>query len=241
MLLSLLLVGCGPLWDRLAAYTDADVAGGLVLGVAAPEGVDLSLSEYGEGAVASAFLATLEGELVDEAALQLRSPSNGLIALTIESEGVWTATAKDGLVYTVGERLTLVRNGVDILSVDAAPLAEVTLPEAYVAGVPLEVDASGQDYDGLLVSVVDVVTGATVWTNTPDETTEMTSLLLEEAVLAVTIPGQVFKPESVYAVGVAGLRGNAPDDVAEVNVLASSMMSGILEFWPVSTVTIPVP
>lgn len=228
-----LLLGCDEIDALFAGITDPDVAEGLVVGLDAPEDLDLTGTPFENGGRAAAYLSTVGGDPV-VADLELMSPSNGRITLVDEGEGVWSSPADLDVTYVVGDTYVLRRDGAEILRAEAAPPVSLTLPSVHARGVVLSLDASDQDFDGLLASVLDLETREEVWTNVPDDAEAVQAMLLEEPVLALDIPGEIFSDAGAYAIGVAGLRMNEAVDVTDVNALASLMATGVLQMRPLT-------
>lgn len=228
-----LLFGCDEIDALFASVTDPEIAEGLVMGVRAPAELDLTDTPFENGGRAAAYLTTVDGTPIP-ADLALLSPANGRVALVDEGEGVWATPGDLDLAYVVGDTYVLHRDGAEILRAEAAPAVEMTLPAMHAAGTALRLDAAGQDFDGLLASVLDLETREEVWTNVPGDAEAIQAMLLEEPVLAFDIPAEAFAGAGAYAVGVAGLRANEAVDVTDVNALASLMATGVLVMSPVT-------
>ncbi|MDP2315512.1 MAG: hypothetical protein Q8P41_21620 [Pseudomonadota bacterium] len=230
MTLFLLLIGCDEIDALLGGVTNPDVAEGLVVGLSVPADLDLSGTDFADGGRAAAYLSNVGGETPTDVALTLVSPSNGEITFASEGEGAWTTPEGQAVSYVPGETLILKRDGAEILRADGAPAASINLPLTLSAGEGIHIDVSYEDYDGVVVTVLNLATKEVTWTNAPEEAGVVYDMLVEEPVLVVDIPGEAFGQAGEYAVGVAGLQTNSVDEVTDVNTLSSIMATGILDF-----------
>lgn len=226
----LLLIGCDEIDALLGGVTDPDVAEGLVMALSAPADMDLSGTEYAHGGRAAAYISTIGGAMPTDLTLDLVSPTNGSLAFGNEGDGVWSTAEGTGVSYTPGETLIIKRDGAEILRALGAEAAAVVVPATHTAGAALAVDLGDADYDGLIVTVLDLATKEQRWSNAPDSAGVVYDMLVAEPVLTTEVPGEVFAAPGEYAVGVAGLRVNQAVDVTDVNTLASLMATGVLEF-----------
>lgn len=229
-----LLFGCEEIDALFAGITDPDIAEALVVGVQKPEGLDLGESRYNGTGRAGVYLRHVEDGPVTGATVTLTSPNDGTVTLDEEGDGVWSSPADPGLRYDVGGTYRIERDGVELHRAEAAPAPRLALPPTLAAGAALPIDASDQDYDGLLAVVLDPLTGEELWTNAPSDADAIQALLLEDPVLAFDIPAEAFPGPGVYAVGVGGLRANETIDVHDVNSLASVMATGVVVFSAVT-------
>ncbi len=230
----LLLIGCDEIDALLGGVTDPDVAEGLVVALSAPADMDLSGTEYANGGRAAAYISTVGGAMPTELTLDLVSPTNGSLAFGNEGDGVWSTAEGTGVSYTPGETLIIKRDGAEILRALGAEGAGIALPATHAAGTPLNVDLGDADFDGVIVTVVDLATQEQRWSNAPDSAGVVYDMLVAEPVLTVDVPAEVFATPGDYGVGVAGLRVNQAVDVTDVNTLASLMATGVLEFSKVT-------
>lgn len=225
-----LLGGCLDLEDLFAGVTSDHFAEATVLGLSAPADMDLSGTRYAHGARAGVYLATISGEPID-ASLALRSPSNGDIQLEAQGDGSWITP---GLVYTIGETYTVLRDGEEVLRAPAVGPPTFTVPANHPLGGGLTIDLDGQDFDRVLVTVLDLETGEEVFDNVPDDISAAMLELNEEDPLLAEIPGVTFDEPGAYAVGVAGLKPSSPADVQDLNTLVSLMATGVMVMVPVT-------
>lgn len=251
VLLIPLLAGCEGFTDKLEEYTNPTVIQGLVLGVAEPDfDFDLSGTDFDKGSAAVVFLADaasadeIEEAPIDGATVSVLTESTGKLGMKDEGSGQYTLTGDDGLTYTVGEDIDLnVVNGdsTSSASVTAPAAADADIPETHTAGSSLTVDLTGQSFSSVLIAVFDASTGDVTFSNQPEgikEIYEFTHGGTES--LVMDIPASAFPGQSVYAVGVAGLKNAGEDDYSEANPLLSTYMAGKMKFWPVSTIEVPM-
>lgn len=248
-----LLVGCEQLDDvkeTLDGWTNPLVMQGIVLGVAEPdiEGFDLSETELKNGAASTVFLADaasadeMEEAPVTGAEVFLASDTNGSLAFNEEADGQYLVTAEDGLVYNAGELTSVKVNMGDSKatgSVNTPPAPDIDVDPTHTAGTSLTLDLSSQDYDSVLAVVFDVSTGEITFSNQPEGVKELYEFThgSDGSGLVVDIPANAFSAESMYAVGVAGLRTAGSDDFEEMNTALSTLMAGKMAFYPVSTLS----
>jgi hypothetical protein len=214
----------------LSGATNPTAAGATVIGVSVPDDLDLADTRYGDGPHAGAYLTDLEGQPAD-GVLTLGTPADGTVEMEDRGDGTWVSSE---VAYSVGDTYTILRDGAEILRAEAAPPPTITLRRAHAAGEPLAIDLGGQDFDRVLVTVVDLTTGEERWDNAPADTEALLAALADTDALSVEIPGSALEEPGDLAIGVAGLRTNHPADVTDVNTLASMMATGVMSFQPVS-------
>lgn len=245
-----LLAGCDDLTDKLDEYTNPTVIQGLVLGVAEPDfEFDLSGTDFDKGSAAVVFLADaasadeIEDAPIAGATVSMLTETTGKLGMKDEGSGQYTLTGDDGLEYTVGEDMDLnIVNGDSTsgASITAPAAADADIPETHSAGTALTVDLTGQSFSSVLVAVFDASTGDVTFSNQPEGIKEIYEFTHGGAAsLTVDVPASAFPNESVYAVGIAGLKNAGEDDYTEANPLLSTYMAGKMKFWPVSTLTTP--
>lgn len=254
----LLLTGCGDIQKLLAlkdtfdAYTNSTVASTSILGVApaADERVDmaLALTDLGSGARATAWLVQAEGAGgLDEDGLsgqpvQLVIDGQG-VALEEQVAGEYSADGETGLHYLPRTEARLqidTEDGRKGLAIGLPDAPDFDLPAAHVAKEPLEVDLTGQDYDESLVMVLDVLTGAVTWEQTPKGAMELYEFARADGAVGwVDIPADAFPDESVYAVGIAGTWNADPETFEGVNVALTTGFAGRFRFVTTCTFTDP--
>lgn len=241
-----LLVGCEDLNEKLSDYTNPTVVQGLVLGVAQPDfDFDLSGTEFDKGTAAVVFLANaanadeIEEAPITGATVSMLSDSTGKLKMKDEGSGQYSLTGDDGLEYTVGEDLDLNivhADGTSGASVTAPAAANADIPETHTRGTALTVDLTGQSFNSVLIAVFDASSGDVTFSNQPEGIKEIYEFTHGgSGSLAVEIPASAFPGQSVYAVGVAGLKNAGEDDYTEANTLLSTYLAGKMKFWPVST------
>ena len=241
-----MLIGCTDLNEKLNDYTNPTVVQGLVLGVAEPDfDFDLSGTDFDKGSAAVVFLADaasadeIEEAPIAGATVSMLSESTGKLSMKDEGSGQYTLTGDGGLEYTVGDALDLNiehDGGTSGASVVAPAAADADIPETHTSGTGLTVDLSGQSFNSVLIAVFDASTGDVTFSNQPEGIKEIYEFTHGGASsLAVEIPASAFPGQSVYAVGVAGLKNAGEDDYTEANTLLSTYLAGKMKFWPVST------
>lgn len=252
MLVLLLTMGCdlGAIKDQIDGLTNPLVAEGMVIGIAEPQDdrIDLSSLGYDPGANITVFLADasnaadLNQALVSGATV---SASDGAteVDLPERESGVYTTDPMPGIDYAADATMTITavlddRMGTgDIVLPEGAGLAIV---EGHAAGDPLEIDVSGKGYTGTLITVFDTASGSLTYSNEPTDAKAVYDLTRGTTeVTTVTIPGEAFPGESVYALGFAGLVHTRSADFDGMNTLLSGILAGQLEFHPVVTVPLP--
>lgn len=231
--------------DTVDSVTNPTVIIGLDLGVEPPDSelIDLDQTPFGEGASAKVFLAradslsNLEDNLVSGATVTLISASNGGgFVLEDQGDGTYTGKGSDGLSYEA-EDVTIKAeddDGVHSLSVGAPQATDASIASTHGAGQPMSIDLSDQDYDGALVVVLDLDGGIT-FSNQPETVTELYDFAYGDGgdLLHVEIPGAAFEQPGVYAIGVAGTRNSAPEDMTDINTALSTLIAAKFRFYPV--------
>lgn len=248
VLLLPLLVGCEDLKDKFEGYTNPTVIEGIVLGVAEPDidGFDLSKTDYNKGTAALVFLADaasadeIEEAPITDATVSILSETSGKVGLSHEGEGSYSADSDDGLEYTVGEDLDLtvsLDESTSKVSVTAPAAADVDIDEQHTAGQAITVDLTGLSYSSVLVVVFEASSGDVTFSNNPDTIKEIYEFTHGGSDgLVVEVPGSAFPSQSLYAVGVAGLKNAGEDDFSGANTLLSTYLAGKMKFYPVSTI-----
>lgn len=244
-----LLVGCkdvDDLKDKVSGYTNPTVVEGLVLGVAEPDfEFDLSSTDFGKGATGVIFLADassadeIESAPISGAGVTIDSDTGGSSKLKDEGSGRYAVSGADGFSYTVGDAMDL---GIDLgddacgATVVAPAAASATISETHAAGDDLAIDLSGESFDSVLVVVFDTASGSVTYSNQPENIKEIYDFTHSgSGGLSLTVPGSALADQTIYAVGVAGLKNAGEDDWDNANTLLSSYMAGKMKFYPVST------
>ena len=212
---------------------------GLVVGLEVPDGIetDGTLLEIGAQAQAWVQRTTTNGVgVVDGAKVSLVSDRRGSVKL-VQDEATWSADGRDGLAYLAGDEVRLVvdyggERGSISMELPAGPV--LNLPEDHTPGVGIPVSIQPQagepDFDNGGVIVYELLSGEIVWESDYD---------VEEPVdpenLEITVPGETFQADGIYAVGVVGLMASGEDDLFGLNPLGSGMLVGQMVVGIVST------
>lgn len=227
-----LLAGCFDVEDFFAGATNETYAEATVVGIAASENMDLSATRYADGALAGAYFGRMDGP-ADVGFASLVTPSNGEIAFEAVDGGGWVAPP---FFYVPGEELILQQDGMPVLHTVAAQPAVFPLSPTHTAGAPMVIDLEGQDFDQVLVTLVDLESGVETWDNVPDDISAVSDALDSENPLRVEIPGEAFAGTGTRVLGVAGLSLSEPSDATGVNSLLSAIATGVLSFSSVQIV-----
>jgi hypothetical protein len=242
-LLLTLATGCDLLddiQDDVDGYTTPLVVQAIVLGVAEPgQDLDLGGTDFADGTV-----ATVMGADAQDAASMGDAPVTNAdvtaLGQALEEQEGGTYTGQ-GMTYTPGGEgvVKIVRadgsTGTATMTLPGPPAADV--PEFH-DGSPLLVDLSGQDYDRLVVVVLDVTSGDVTFTNVPEDIEALYDFATADEI-SLTIPASAFAGSGFYAVGLAGLQNGDPDTFEGFNTALSDVQAGQLKFWPLTTEDIP--
>lgn len=244
---SLLGIGTLDLDAEYDALTEPTVLQGWYVGIAPlADDINLDQTQWGSGALALVCAAnaetadTIEDTPIDGGAVSVIGNQLGTVALQEVDDGAYSSDGGGGLRYIVGDEVIVAiddgeKHTVAVATPDA-PAVEIA--DKHVKGDSLVLDASGQGYDGLLVVVVDLQSGDVLFDNTPQDAIDILNFLNGDAATSVVVPGVVFSGDSVFAVGVAGLKV-APDEAyTGINTILSRMMTGRFRFH--ATTTLPV-
>lgn len=246
MLVLLSLLGCAEIKETFEGLTNPMVALGFMVGVEPPEDerIDLSGTRFEQGASALAMLAdAAEADQMDEApvtgaSVAMMLDAHGRVDMPESGGGAYAADASDGLVYEEGDTATLSATYGDETSSIAMrlpPSPDIVLPDNTAAGSGMTVDLSGQGFDNVLVFVMDATTGEVTFENTPTGIEDLYDLAHGDSEVVVPIPPKAIARESVYAVGVAGLKNADAADVENANTALSAFVAGRVAFKAVST------
>ena len=251
LLASLTLIGGCKILDDvkedIEGFTEPIVVQAVLLGVADPDGVDLSGTEFDRGALLAVYLADasdpteLENAPVSGASVSVRSESLGNLPMTDEGGGLYRITGEDAdFSYHAGEEFKVVADydSESHKTVVHAPHPVDTddIPTEHARGEQLVVDLSTApgDYDSAIAAVVELTTGEKTWSNEPSGVEELYAFThSDEDVRKVVIPGAAFPTAGVYAVGVAGMHVGETEDYVEVNTALSSFLAGEMSFYGV--------
>lgn len=229
--------------DRLKATEDLTspvVAQGLFLGLNLPDGMDIEGSDLlAYTAACTVFLAyvsdpqALADSPVEGAGVQFASATNGSLPFSDEGSGKYLVTAQDGLVYEPGDLASVSVNidGDDAkVGVETPDAPEFSLPTdgPYLPALqPVTIDLTGQDYDNLIIAVYDVQKSELVYDNLPTSVNETYQYTHQtEATLTAEIPGDVFRGQGSFLIGVAGMQLANPDTFSGANQALSAFMAG---------------
>jgi hypothetical protein len=243
-MLFVLLSGCGDLLllrDAVEDLTNPLVVQAFYIGVEPlPPGLDLGGSEWANGSTARVLLADasalsdLSSAPIDDAAVTLEN-QDGSFELAPEGEGSWSASGADGLAWhsqaTVVVGIQRDESSQIALTTPAAP--ELELAAVYAASEDLALNLEGQPFDNLLVTVIRLADGETVYDSTPVDITDLYRLTHGSTELSVVVPGSALAEPGLYAIGVAGLVNADPDDYEGVNLALSALTAGALVFTQV--------
>lgn len=252
--LSLMLTtGCGrlaDLRDKVAELTNDFVAEGLVTGVVPPDDPALAAAlegtELGSGAVASLFLNTLGttanfGAPINDATVAAYGEGFDRAGLLGIGGGEYRATGEDGLLYVSGSEIELMVDepGGRHWLRGTLPMAPMlNLPDTLAPGSVLPINAEGQGFDGLLITVVSILTGEVTFSSEPSTVHELYDITRGEAgVLALDLPASAFPTEGVYGVGVAGLLAADVENFEDVNPALTNLLAGQFHFKVICVAT----
>lgn len=248
MLILPLILGCADI-AKLKALSEnvanTHVLVGAYFGITPPahDSLDLSGSEFDATAIVTVALAdatelsNLEDSPVTDAAASWKSAVNGKVDMPFGEFGAYQATSADGVVYTHGETVVVSAewDGTHSANVTSPSPAVFAIEEQHELGAGVTIDLTGQDYDSAFVVVYDGVNQVTTFDNRPTDIGAIYDWTHGGGDIVVNIPGTAFKEESIYAMGVAGVRHSAGDDFTDANTLLSTYVSGTFEFYVLST------
>ena len=253
MLLSLMLLGCEELdeiKDVVDGVTNPLVVQGLILGVAEPEyeEIDLSDTDWADGALVKVFLADasnvddMANAPVDGATVRLKVGQGDAVELVKDGGGAYSGNAEEqGISYEVGSdaAVNVVLDG-DNSSVARllpdAPLIADQIDYGHTKGTAIQLDLSQQDFDGVFGVVVNTETQEITWSNEPGDIEAVYEFTHGDGQKRLELPAKAFADESVYAIGVAGMKTASSDDFDNMNTALSSFMVGQLRFVPTCTI-----
>lgn len=230
--------------DVFEGLTNPLVGLGMVLGVEPAGGADLEGTAYEEGVFASVFLADAANvDQIEEAPVTGAEVSIQSVPALDTGTGLYSIIPTDGLAYQeeVTWRVRVeIGGGVATANLELPAAVDFDPPTTHTAGSDLEVDASGQPFDSLLVVVLEAESGDVTWSNEPETAREFydfTHRSTDE--LVVTIPGdEAFPNESGYLVGVAGMNHTGASDLHGMNTALSTLMAGKMVISPVTTIPV---
>lgn len=244
-MLFLFLTGCADflaLEDAFNDLTNPLVVQAWYVGVEPlPDGLELGDSAWANGSSARVLMADasnlddLANAPVTDATVAIRSATDE-IPLRGEAAGTWVADSSDGLAWTPDEDtvVAIERDGDHALTLTTPEAPTLGLPTTFAVGDPMVVDLEGQPFDNVLVTVVRLEDGVTVYDSTPTDIEALYKLTHASGSLSVAVPGDVFATPGAYAVGVAGLVNADPDDYDGVNLALSALTGGAIQFAAVT-------
>lgn len=230
--------------DTFEGLTNPLVMQGLVIAVEPPESEDVDLEGTGfeEGTTGTVFLADARSaDDLESAPVSGANVTLGQAAFTEGTAGAYVLSPAAGFEYRDGNTARLsagIGGDSAVATVPTPAAASVTLPEEHTPNTALTIPMGGTDFHSALVVVIDVQGGGVVWTNKPQTIRETYDLTRGTAAVDVQIPASAFG-ESVYAVGVAGLKHTTAEDLSGMNTAISSVLAGKMKFHIVPTIEIP--
>ncbi len=244
------LVACDKLANTYEGVTAPIVGQGLILGVEAPPSeIDLTGSDFANGASATLFLASaeeaqnIEDAPVTDATVSLSGGNLAALDATNLGDGAYQIGPDPALEYQDNATWTLTAltsNDTSTADVTLPPAATFTFDTQHAVNAPITLDVTGQGFTDVLIVVMDNATGASTYDNRPTGIKELYDRSRNNTPLTtVEIPGSAFAGESVYAIGVAGLTHTTSADLDFMNTLLSSVSAGKLRFTAVSTLQVP--
>ncbi len=248
MLLLPLMLGCADiakLQNLSTTVANPLVMVGAYIGIDPPgdPSLDMSNTEFSVTAAVTTILANatsaadMSKSPVTGVSATWSSPTNGQVDLSEGSQGDYEATSDNGIKYTDGEIVTISvdSDGAHSASVLSPPPAQFSIDPNHTTGVGVTVDLSGQDYDSAFVVVYDVLNGAITYDNRPKNIADIYNWTHGGGTTVVTIPGDAFGSESIYGLGVAGMKHSDPTEFSDTNTLLSTYACGKFEFYGVYT------
>ena len=242
LVVALGLNGCGIVSegrDILAGLTNPLVVQTLVLGVELPDGTDdiTFPEEFSAGSSGTAFLADA-GNVADLENAPISGAEVLMQGEELDESGPGAYTLAPGtLPYAAGQdwslRISTGGNREASARIALAPAADFDLPLVHSAGSGLNIDLTGQGFDGAFV-VVNDAEGNITFDNRPEGIREFYDFTRGEPAGLIEIPGDAFPDAGPYAIGVAGIQtttGRA--NMERMNTALSTMMSGNLVFEPI--------
>ncbi len=179
---------------------------------------------------------------VEGATVRLKVGQSDAVELVKDGGGAYGGNSDDqGISYVVGSdaSVNIVLDGenssVGRLLPDA-PLISDQIDYGHAAGTPIQLDLSQQDFDSVLVVVVNTETQEVTWSNEPADIEAVYEFTHGDGQKRLEIPAKAFASETIYAVGVAGMKTASTDDFDNMNTALSSFMVGQLRFVPTCTI-----
>ncbi|MBM4391876.1 MAG: hypothetical protein FJ090_12205 [Deltaproteobacteria bacterium] len=230
MLVLLSFLACDRLekaGETVDSFGDTTVAQGLLLGADFPDGLTLPPESKMYSAACKVFLAEVtDTEDVSDAPVSgaevaYVDPGEGSLEFQEEDAGEYLLYSMDGLSYDPGGEAVVrfeVAGESGELRVEMPEAPEVEVPSSMTAGDNVRVRVTQGRFANLVLAVYDVDHEKLTWDNLPDDVGSTYELnASDEVVDELVIPGEAFKREALYVVGVGGLVTADPDTLDGVN------------------------
>ena len=241
----LVFAGCADLLalsDTLSDLTDPLVVQATYIGVEAPPaGVSLDGTSWQDGSRAQAFLADAGGlddlanAPIEDATVAMELDGEA-VSMPSDAPGQFVATGAEGLGWGADVDATLVieRDGEHVLSLTTPAAPDVSIPIKQSRGSGVDIDLSGQPFDNVIVNVIRVEDGSTVFDSMPTDIGGLYRLTHSAGELTTEVPGETFDKPGVYLIGVMGLVNADPDTYDGVNLALSALTAGAMTFTAVT-------
>jgi hypothetical protein len=235
------LSGCGKLADLRASIeelTEGFVAQGVVSGVVPPSdplvAEALVGTDFEGGATSTFYLSSISpsggfGQPIGDAELFAFGEGGVAASFSALGGGQYRAGTEEGLAYIANTELEISAHQGGQRHEMAAllpPAPRVNVPETLPSGMGLVIDAAGQGFDGLSITVLDLLTGATTWSNELTSVEAIYALSQGQGSVTVELPPEAFPVDGRYLVGVSGLVVADTADWVEVNARLSTLLTG---------------
>ena len=230
MLLLLSFVACDRLQnagETVDSFGDTTVAQGLLLGADFPDGLTLPPESEMYSAACKVFLAEVtDTEDITDAPVSGADVSyveagEGTLDFEEEDTGEYMLYSMDGLSYQPGEEAVIrfaVAGEEGELRVDMPDSPEVDMPSQIDTEEAVRITVTQGRFANLVVAVYDYDHEKLTWDNLPDDVGSTYDLnASDEVVDEMIIPGEAFKRDATYVVGVGGLVTADPDTLEGVN------------------------
>jgi len=251
-----LIGGCDLLNDiqeELDGLTNPLVGQGIMIGIDTPDDPTLQQAiagtDWENGGAIEIFLAdatsidNMAESPVVGAIVKATIGDNAPVRLIEDSDGSYSAFSEDGLIYEEGEEITVSVNlegGPALFSTILPRAPELDIDMQHSQGEKLMLDLTEYAYENVLAMVINTQTQAIVWSNEPSTPQEIYDFTHSDSFVdRLEIPGTAFANQGVYAVGVAGLVVGDAEQFDNMNTLLSSIMTGKMSLFPVSTIEMP--
>ncbi len=262
VLISILVASCALLEDS-AQYL-APVAAEVVLLGAPPEAMD-TLAQYGiSGDVPTSVVVAIgrltdgsaetsspfSGEGVSGATVTITTPDGTFDLEADESNpGLYglTSLQEPAFKYSVGAEYTVNINfsgndyWIKLVAADAIELESPSeLGEYHAPGTDLALRWANP-VDNLVAAVFDA-NGNEVYDNLPRDLNDLFEFLTQSDISSLTLPGDLFAEQQMYAIALSGLQRGAVDEAhvsTNLNYLVTNAVSGAGVMSVVTTYEIP--